>query len=79
MIGVSLTRMFDQEWVTSTPKHLILYESFGWKPPRFAHLPLLNNPDGSKLSKRHGDVHIEVFKVSFRFSRDRSPFSRRKF
>lgn len=33
----------------------------GWKPPLFAHLPLLLNPDGSKLSKRSGDVHVEQY------------------
>ncbi|KAJ3159752.1 Glutamyl-tRNA synthetase [Geranomyces michiganensis] len=48
-----------EEWVSSTPKHLLLYKAFGWKPPLYAHLPLLVNRDGSKLSKRQGDVHIE--------------------
>ncbi|KAJ3146911.1 Glutamyl-tRNA synthetase [Geranomyces variabilis] len=49
-----------EEWVSSTPKHLLLYKAFGWKAPLFAHLPLLVNRDGSKLSKRQGDVHIEA-------------------
>ena len=44
------------EWVASTPKHIFIYESFGWELPIFAHLPLLLNPDHSKLSKRQGDV-----------------------
>lgn len=52
-----------EEWVASTPKHVLLYEAFGWTPPRFAHLPLLCNADGSKLSKRSGDVHVESFRV----------------
>lgn len=43
------------------PKHLLLYEFFGWEPPKFAHLPLLLNPDRSKLSKRQGDVAVEDF------------------
>jgi len=41
-----------EEWISSTPIHLLLYEAFGWEPPRFAHFPLLRNPDGSKISKR---------------------------
>ncbi len=43
-----------EEWISSTPKHLLLYESFGWKPPIFVHLPVILGPDRSKLSKRHG-------------------------
>lgn len=42
------------EWMASTPIHLFLYESLGWKPPIFAHVPLLLGPDKTKLSKRHG-------------------------
>jgi len=41
-----------EEWISSTPIHLLLYDGFGWEPPRFAHFPLLRNPDGSKISKR---------------------------
>ncbi len=42
-----------EEWLPSTPLHLMLYEAFGWEPPKFAHLPLILNPDGKgKLSKR---------------------------
>ena len=51
-----------EEWISSTPKHLQLYEYFGWKPPQFAHLPLLLNPDKSKLSKRQGDVAVEDYR-----------------
>ncbi len=43
-----------EEWLPSAPKHLFLYDAFGWTPPVFAHLPLLLGPDRSKLSKRHG-------------------------
>jgi glutamyl-tRNA synthetase len=51
-----------EEWLSSTPKHVLLYRSFGWEPPRFAHLPLLLNPDRSKLSKRQGDVAVEDYR-----------------
>ncbi len=44
------------EWISSTPKHVALYNAFGWKPPQFGHIPLLLNPDKTKLSKRQGDV-----------------------
>ncbi len=45
-----------EEWLPSLPLHFMLYRSFGWKPPLFAHLPLLLKPDGKgKLSKRDGD------------------------
>ncbi len=50
-----------EEWLPSTPKHIILYEAFGWEPPTFAHVPLLLNPDRSKMSKRHGDVMVRDF------------------
>ena len=43
-----------EEWTSSTPKHLYLYEVFGWQPPFFAHLPVILGPDKTKLSKRHG-------------------------
>jgi glutamyl-tRNA synthetase len=46
------------EWVSSTPKHVLLYEAFGWELPVFAHLPLILGPDKSKLSKRHGAVSL---------------------
>ena len=48
-----------EEWLSSTPKHVLLYEYLGWEIPKFAHLPLLLNPDKSKLSKRQGDVAVE--------------------
>ncbi len=49
------------EWVSSTPKHIQLYKYFGWDTPQFAHLPLLLNPDKSKLSKRQGDVAVSDY------------------
>ena len=51
-----------EEWLPSTPKHIILYDYFGWEKPVFAHLPLLLNPDKSKLSKRQGDVAVEDYR-----------------
>jgi glutamyl-tRNA synthetase len=51
-----------EEWLPSTPKHVLLYKSFGWEMPEFAHLPLLLNNNKTKLSKRHGDVAVEDFK-----------------
>jgi glutamyl-tRNA synthetase len=51
-----------EEWLSSTPKHVILYRYFGWDLPVFAHLPLLLNPDRSKLSKRQGDVAVEDYR-----------------
>ena len=51
-----------EEWLSSTPKHVILYDAFGWEIPIFAHLPLLLNADRSKLSKRQGDVAVEDYK-----------------
>jgi glutamyl-tRNA synthetase len=47
-----------EEWISSTPKHLALYSALGWEPPKFSHIPHINGPDGSKLSKRHGDTAI---------------------
>ncbi len=46
------------EWISSAPKHLQLYEALGWTPTRFAHLPLILGPDKKKLSKRMGDTAI---------------------
>jgi glutamyl-tRNA synthetase len=52
-----------EEWLSSTPKHVLLYKYFGWELPTFAHLPLLLNPDRSKLSKRQGDVAVEDYRA----------------
>ena len=51
-----------EEWLPSTPKHVILYNSFNWNVPKFVHLPLLLNSNRSKLSKREGDVSVEDFR-----------------
>ncbi|XP_050453896.1 probable glutamate--tRNA ligase, mitochondrial [Cataglyphis hispanica] len=50
------------EWQVSTPKHIMLYNAFGWNPPMYGHLPLILNANGSKLSKRQGDIKIESFR-----------------
>jgi len=47
-----------EEWISSAPKHLLLYKYFGWEAPELCHLPLLRNPDKSKLSKRKNPVSI---------------------
>jgi len=47
-----------EEWLSSTPKHLAIYEAFNWVPPIFAHLPIILSPDRSKLSKRHGTTSV---------------------
>jgi glutamyl-tRNA synthetase len=51
-----------EEWLSSTPKHLLLYRYFGWEPPAFAHLPLILNKQGKKLSKRDGDVSASAYR-----------------
>jgi glutamyl-tRNA synthetase len=51
-----------QEWLSSTPLHIILYDAFGWEPPVFCHLPMVMGPDGKKLSKRHGATSIDEFR-----------------
>ncbi len=51
-----------EEWVSSTPKHVYLYEAFGWECPVFVHLPNILNKEKKKLSKRQGDVAVEDFK-----------------
>lgn len=61
LMGVSHV-IRGEEWLSSTPKHILLYDCFGWVKPAFAHLPLLLNPDKSKLSKRQGDVAVEDYR-----------------
>ncbi len=51
-----------EEWLTSTPKHVLLYEYLGWEKPEFIHMPLLKNPDGSKLSKRKNPTSIFYYR-----------------
>ncbi len=53
-----------EEWIASTPKHVILYEAFGWDKPEFIHLPLLRNADKSKISKRKNPVSLHYYRRS---------------
>jgi glutamyl-tRNA synthetase len=50
------------EWLSSSPRHVLLYQTFGWEPPLFAHLPMILSPDKSKMSKRHGAVSITEYR-----------------
>ncbi len=54
--------MRGEEWISSTPKHILLYRYFGWKLPVFAPLPLLRNLDRSKMSKRKNDVSVQSYR-----------------
>jgi glutamyl-tRNA synthetase len=53
-----------EEWITSTPIHVLLYEAFGWHVPQFIHMPLLRNPDKnrSKISKRKLDTSVDSYR-----------------
>lgn len=51
-----------EEWLPSTPKHVYLYEAFGWEKPTYVHLPTVLNKERKKLSKRQGDVSVEDFR-----------------
>lgn len=50
-----------EEWISSTPKHVLLYAACGWEAPVFVHLPVIRSPRGGKLSKRDGDVSVRDF------------------
>jgi glutamyl-tRNA synthetase len=51
-----------EEWISSTPKHVLLYKAFGWDAPRFWHMPLLRNLDKSKISKRKNPVSLIYYR-----------------
>jgi glutamyl-tRNA synthetase len=51
-----------EEWLSSTPKHVLLYKAFGWELPKFMHMPLLRNADKSKISKRKNPVSINYYR-----------------
>src|SRR5579872_1328832 len=60
---MSITHVIrGEEWISSAPKHLLLYRYFGWTPPQLCHLPLLRNPDKSKLSKRKNPTSILYYR-----------------
>lgn len=52
-----------EEWISSTPKHILLYQFFGWELPTFTHVSVLRNPDRSKLSKRKNPVWVSNYKT----------------
>jgi glutamyl-tRNA synthetase len=52
------------EWIASTPRHILLYEAFGWAPPLFAHMPVILDSSGGKLSKRKGAASVMDYKNS---------------
>ena len=54
--------MRADEWISSTPRHILLYRAFGWEPPKFAHVPQILGPDRSKLSKRHGATSVLAYR-----------------
>jgi glutamyl-tRNA synthetase len=61
---MEITHVFrGEEWVSSAPKHLLLYQYFGWQAPELLHFPLLRNPDKSKLSKRKNPTGILFFRA----------------
>ncbi|HEY5425094.1 MAG TPA: glutamate--tRNA ligase [Candidatus Tumulicola sp.] len=61
---MEITHVFrGEEWVSSAPKHVLLYSYFGWEPPKLIHLPLLRNPDKSKLSKRKNPTGIRFYEA----------------
>ncbi len=55
--------MRAQEWIPSTPLHVLMYQAFGWQPPVFCHLPMVMGQDGQKLSKRHGATSVNEFRA----------------
>ena len=54
--------MRADEWLSSTPRHVLMYSAFGWSPPLYAHLPMILGPDKSKLSKRHGATSMMEYR-----------------
>lgn len=50
------------EWQISTPKHIMMYRALGWSSPKYGHLPLIMNADGTKLSKRQMDIKLEFYR-----------------
>src|SRR5712692_7561502 len=54
--------MRGDDWISSFPKHILLYQAFGWEPPRHGHLPNVLGPDKKKLSKRHGATSVIQFR-----------------
>jgi len=62
LMGVTIV-IRAEEWIPSSPKHVMLYEALGWEPPIFAHVPLLRNKDKSKISKRKNPTSLEWYRA----------------
>ncbi len=61
---MGITHVFrGEDWLPSTPKHLLIYRAFGWEVPPLAHFPNVLGPDGRKLAKRHGATKVEQFRT----------------
>jgi len=61
---MAITHVFrGDEWIASTPRHVLLYEAFGWQLPLFAHMPVILDPSGGKLSKRKGAASVMDYKI----------------
>ncbi|HJW49794.1 MAG TPA: glutamate--tRNA ligase, partial [Candidatus Limnocylindria bacterium] len=61
---MGITHIFrGEDWLPSTPKHLLIWRAFGWEIPPHAHVPNVLGPDGKKLAKRHGATKVEEFKA----------------
>jgi len=61
LMGVTIV-MRAEEWIPSSPKHVMLHAAFGWEPPVFAHVPLLRNADKSKISKRKNPTSLDWYR-----------------
>jgi glutamyl-tRNA synthetase len=62
--AMGITHIFrGEDWLPSTPKHLLIYQAFGWNVPPIAHFPNVLGPDGKKLAKRHGATKVEQFRA----------------
>lgn len=61
LMGINLV-MRGEDHLPNTPKQILVYKTLGWKAPSFAHLPMILGPDGSKMSKRHGDTSVSEFR-----------------
>ncbi|HUQ42064.1 MAG TPA: glutamate--tRNA ligase [Candidatus Limnocylindrales bacterium] len=61
---MEITHIFrGEDWLPSTPKHVLIYQAFGWPVPPIAHFPNVLGPDAKKLAKRHGATKVEQFRA----------------
>ncbi|HEY6957375.1 MAG TPA: glutamate--tRNA ligase [Candidatus Limnocylindria bacterium] len=62
--AMAITHIFrGEDWLPSTPKHLLIFQAFGWEVPPIAHFPNVLGPDNKKLAKRHGATKVEQFRT----------------